>query len=127
MSPLTWACHACDAWREDEWISVAKHRFMLPPFDVPVVIQLRYCNDRPDCLARVAAILDEKGRAIFNANCPKGVHVLAMGGALCGRLRGVPGQWPDGHTWIGLPHVLDSAEMRAKVTCVFCARRLEDG
>jgi hypothetical protein len=58
MSPVTWECHGCRGWREDEWISVAHRKFLVNPESVPMQINLRYCNDRPECIRKVAAALD---------------------------------------------------------------------
>lgn len=43
------------------------------------------------------------------ADMSPALHVLWSGRALCqhGRLRGVPGSWPQGHRWISLKDVAD--------------------
>jgi hypothetical protein len=42
------------------------------------------------------------------------VHLLHHGRAPCG-MEGVPGDWPDGHKWVGLEGLAD-------VTCSVCTK-----
>lgn len=46
---MTWTCHVCGDERPDAKISVAKH-----PLGIAVV-NVRFCNDRPDCAAKAIA------------------------------------------------------------------------
>jgi hypothetical protein len=41
------------------------------------------------------------------------VHILHHGVAVCGRMRGVPGSWPAGHSWVRLSEA-------GEATCEFC-------
>ena len=99
LENLTWKCHGCGEERPDEWISVAKIRVELPITKHIVPVNQRYCNDRVFCLRKVADNLEEMARIIFNGEAPPASHKLAVGFPICGWLRGVPVQWPEGHTW----------------------------
>lgn len=44
------------------------------------------------------------------------VHILAYGRALCDRVQGVPGTWPEGYRWVSF---LDNAE----ANCPECKAR----
>lgn len=46
---LTWTCHVCHEERPDERISVLSTTKMLES-DIPVQMNVRYCNDRPACI-----------------------------------------------------------------------------
>ena len=49
MNDLTWACHICNEERPDAKISV-----LTKPLNIPGVISnenIRYCNDKPECVA----------------------------------------------------------------------------
>jgi hypothetical protein len=49
---LVWACHVCGDERPDAAISVAHRRPAGPLGDFPgAQVNVRYCNDRPDCAA----------------------------------------------------------------------------
>ncbi len=63
FGPLTWTCHVCRDERLDACISVA-HRRQLPDgvdrTDNPLFpdgypVHVRYCNDRPACVAEATA------------------------------------------------------------------------
>lgn len=47
---LTWTCHICGDERPDARISVFKKPSVLPG-GATMTQNVRYCNDRPDCLA----------------------------------------------------------------------------
>ena len=46
------------------------------------------------------------------------VHLLAHGAPVCGFMRGVPSEWPEGHVWVSAfdPHQVKLA------TCLGCQR-----
>lgn len=47
---ITWTCHICDDERPDERISVHKQPVRTEMGDNMVTRNIRYCNDRPECL-----------------------------------------------------------------------------
>jgi uncharacterized Fe-S cluster protein YjdI len=53
--PLTWACHVCGAVRPDDLIAVHKSRWLRAD-RIAVQTNVRYCADRPDCLAGAPAV-----------------------------------------------------------------------
>lgn len=56
-----------------------------------------------------------------NVTRPAAVHVLAYGAALCG-MAGVPGDWPEGHRWVGF---LD-LDWATHVTCDTCKAKANE-
>lgn len=50
MKELTWKCHACGDERPDHLISVHKKKSKLAGCEIEQ--NIRYCNDRPECLAK---------------------------------------------------------------------------
>lgn len=54
---ITWSCHACGEWRDDDKISLATATY--PTRDgAEGVTRWRHCNDRPACKARAQEIAD---------------------------------------------------------------------
>jgi hypothetical protein len=53
---LTWRCMVCNGMRPDAKISVAhkSHPLIEDPF-IKTTLNVRYCNDRPDCINRALA------------------------------------------------------------------------
>lgn len=55
---MNWTCHVCGRERPDAAISVfavdTSEEFGLPPGTVQQ--NIRYCNDRPECVAKAPAI-----------------------------------------------------------------------
>jgi hypothetical protein len=49
LEDLTWTCHICKEERPDPVISVHKSERQIQ--GLSVVQNVRYCNDRPDCIA----------------------------------------------------------------------------
>jgi len=47
---LTWTCHICSVERPDRYISVFTHE-VVTELGVRLRVNIRYCNDRPDCMA----------------------------------------------------------------------------
>jgi hypothetical protein len=45
---MTWSCHICKEERPDRFISVMKHHSYLRGIEIQQ--NVRYCNDRPDCI-----------------------------------------------------------------------------
>lgn len=50
--PIVWTCMVCGQWRPDALISVAHRRTVTAP-ELP--FNVRYCNDRPGCVAFATA------------------------------------------------------------------------
>ena len=50
---LSWTCHVCGRMRPDKRISV--HSFQIRDAPPGFVRNVRYCNDRPECLAGAEA------------------------------------------------------------------------
>lgn len=52
--PLTWTCHVCGDERPDDKISVLTKPLVINGQEVPGGQQnIRYCNDRPECIEKV--------------------------------------------------------------------------
>lgn len=51
LDDLTWTCHVCHDERPDRLISVLSTKHLLGPAKVEVQVNVRYCNDRPECVA----------------------------------------------------------------------------
>lgn len=49
IDDLTWTCHVCGDERPDRFISVHKSLYRMN--GIPVQENIRFCNDRPACLA----------------------------------------------------------------------------
>ncbi len=49
------------------------------------------------------------------------LHILSQGSPLCGFMRGVPSEWPEGHVWVSAfdPHQVKLAD------CLPCRRAFE--
>lgn len=45
-----WTCHVCGDYRPDAQISIYSKMSMIGP-GIPFQQNVRYCNDRPDCIA----------------------------------------------------------------------------
>jgi len=118
VSSVTWPCHGCGEWREDEWISVAHCKVPSSALKQTVQLNARYCNDRTPCLHKVADLLEDWACKLVNAQAEPAVHVLFEGLVLCGRLRGYPKDWPTGQHWVRLEEVgeatCDACRIRAK-------------
>lgn len=54
VGPNGWTCHVCGDYRPDARISVHSSVTMIGP--VPLQQNVRYCNDRPDCVAGAAEV-----------------------------------------------------------------------
>lgn len=57
MDDITWTCHICSDERPDEKISVYPKPVLLPVSlgeAAPVTQNIRYCNDRADCINAAA-------------------------------------------------------------------------
>lgn len=50
------------------------------------------------------------------------VHVLYAGQPMCGFTTKVPGNWPEGHKWIGRS---DAASIMTNVNCTSCKAAYE--
>lgn len=55
---LTWTCHGCGDERPDRCILVMSTTAEVD-WGGPVKLNLRYCNDRPSCAARVCEKLEQ--------------------------------------------------------------------
>jgi hypothetical protein len=51
---LTWTCHVCKRTRPDERISV--HQKTVNLHGAQMTCNIRYCNDRPECIAGAPGI-----------------------------------------------------------------------
>lgn len=111
-------CDGCGRWRDGEWIGEVFARTLSFAVQFPVDIRAHYCLDDMRCLETVAGVLDERVAKLINGQCPPAIHCLVHGFAVCRQLRGVPAQWPSGHSWVALVD-------KDKVTCVLCRARLE--
>lgn len=65
---LAWPCHGCGQWRDDKWISVAHRTVPYGLSDLPMLLRLRYCNDRVACLHKVADKLEEWAHGLTGVN-----------------------------------------------------------
>jgi len=48
LDNLTWTCHVCGRKRPDDKISV--YSTWIAPHGVDIKQNVRYCNDRPECI-----------------------------------------------------------------------------
>jgi len=58
---LTWTCHVCHEERPDAAISVLSKPIEVAP-GVVATQNVRYCNDRPSCIAGADGIVLLKGK-----------------------------------------------------------------
>lgn len=47
---LSWACHVCGDVRPDDKISVLTTEMVYGEGNIPMKQNVRYCNDRPNCV-----------------------------------------------------------------------------
>jgi len=61
MDNLTWTCHICQQERPDDKISVLTKSLGIPGVDA--VQNIRYCNDRQECIdgAKDSSFIKSKG------------------------------------------------------------------
>jgi hypothetical protein len=63
VGPNGWFCHVCDDYRPDSKISVHSTTVTttLLSGDIPIQQNVRYCNDRPECIEGAKAVQFIKG------------------------------------------------------------------
>lgn len=47
----TQTCHVCGEMRPDDKISIEKHKTVMPGTNMKVEENVRYCNDKAECIA----------------------------------------------------------------------------
>lgn len=69
--PGDWRCMVCGDMRPDARISVAHHDDEIPRTGhyppIPVGTNVRYCNDRPACVARAPEMAEEMAARFVGA------------------------------------------------------------
>jgi len=59
LDDITWTCHVCGVERPDRFISVEKRVGVLAG-GVEIGVNVRYCNDRPECVTGAGPVAEER-------------------------------------------------------------------